>query len=76
MIYKRIKKDGTAPALYLDMTTITNTKTIIRIRRNGSSTIKTTAWETQLTDYFAEDNEGSDTDNPRIIKLQIMQHPY
>ena len=73
MILKGFIKDGTPHALYIGTTTI-RLKLKIRIRRNGSSIIRTTAWETQLTDYFAEDNDCSNTDDLRIIKLQLMQH--
>ena len=76
MILKRFTKHGITHALYIRTKTIKTNTHRIKIKRNGSSTTKITAWETQLTDYFAKDSDCSNTDDPRIIKLQFMQRPY
>jgi len=76
LILNNLIKHGTPSALSISTKTIKTNKHRIKIKRNGSSTIKTTAWETQLTDYFAKDSDCSNTDDPRIIKLQFMQRPY
>lgn len=55
LILKRFTKHGITHALYIRTKTIKTNTHRIKIKRNGSSTTKITAWETQLTDYFAKD---------------------